>query len=180
MKRLIITRKQLCLLNEINDTEKTVVNATAPKNELGAKVQDVANDIIGSGAPLKNVNIDARTPTNKADDNKEVNIAVDMNGGSLQNNTNNAIRKAEQNNINTDNAVFCINGEDAINPTIGEGRRFTKKDIERARLYEMRKNGTVFKKGMLSEGRPETAEANKIVKRLYNAVEKYTQDKFYE
>ena len=148
MKKVIITRAQL---NEVEDALKTQVTFTGNNaNEMGNNAQEKYNDATRAGLKPNSIQMSGKSVRNNASDKDETTIAFDT----TQPNIRGAVTKAVQNAVNNGADINKLNvvgnSEDVTNGVV-EGKRYSKRQIEEARLYEMRKNGEVKTKKQLYE-----------------------------
>ena len=148
MKKVIITRAQL---NEVEDALKTQVTFTGNNaNEMGNNAQEKYNDATRTGLKPNSIQMSGKSTRNNASDKDETTIAFD----STQPNIRGAVTKAVQNAVNNGadiNKLNVVGNSEDVTNGIAEGKRYSKKQIEEARLYEMRKNGEVKTKKQLYE-----------------------------
>lgn len=147
-KRVIVTKSQL---TEIMDNQKVQVTFTGTNpNELGANAQKKVNDAQRNGVKPDAISLNGRTPTNNAPDNEETVIGIDTSKGNIKD----AVNTATQNYINAggdiNKAVIDGSFGDIKNGT-NESRSFTKRQIEEARLAEMRRTGIIMSKKELTK-----------------------------
>lgn len=181
MKKLVITHKQLQLLEGLGDDRKSLVQFDGDNaNQLGNNAQEKFDDALRSGLKRDAITMNGKTRRNNANDDNETIINFDSTNNSIRDAVTNAVNNAVNNGADIDKINVQGNPEDLSNNELAESRTFKKSDIEKARLDEMRRNGTVMKKGTINEGTLETAEANKMIKKLYKAVEKYTRNKYQD
>lgn len=149
MKRIIITRSQL---NEVMDSQKTKVTFDGTNaSDLGANAQEKYNDAIRTGLKPNSIQMDGKTVNNNASDKDETVINIDTNQGNLRDAVTNSVNNAVNNGADINKLNIQGNSEDIMNGT-NESKRYSKQQVERARLYEMRKNGIVMTKKQLTEG----------------------------
>ena len=133
------------------DSQKTKVNFTGSNaNEMGANAQEKYNDAVRSGLKPNSIQMDGRSINNNADDSTETTINFDNSKGNLKDAVTNAVTNAVNNGVDINKLNVVGNSED-INNGIGESKTYTKKQIEEARLYNIRKNGVVTTKKELEE-----------------------------
>jgi len=138
-------------LTEIMDSQKTVVtfNGTNP-NELGANAQAKYNDALKTGLKQNSITLQGKTNNNNASDKDETIISFDTNKGNIKDAVTNSVQNAVNNGADINKLNIKGNTEDIINGT-NESKCYTKKQIQMARLYEMKKNGKVLTKKQLTE-----------------------------
>lgn len=147
MKKVIITRSQL---NEVMDSQKTKVAFTGNNAvEMGNNAQEKYNDALRSGLKSNAIQMDGKSVNNNATDNDEAVITFDTDkGNSIRDAVTDAVNNAVNNGVDINKLNVQGNSEDLF---ANESKRFSKKQIEQARLYEMRKNGTILTKKQLTE-----------------------------
>ena len=181
MKKLIITEEHLRLLEDVADSKKTEVAFTGNNaNELGANALEKFNDAKKAGLGPDKITMNGKTMNNNARKGEEVQVSFDTNTPSLQKSITDTVNNAVNNGIDINKLNVIGNPGDLSGTEIAETKTYSKARVEGMRLSEMKRKGTVIKKGQINEVREETAEANKIVKRLYKAVEKYTRGKYQD
>ena len=142
-RTLIITNKQL---NEVNDMNKTIVNFTGTNaSELGANGNEAFNDAKKGGLKPQAITLQGRTPTNNATDDDEVKISFDTTKPNIKDAITNAFQSAVNNGADPNKITVDGNTEDILNGT-SENKIFTKKMIDEARLFNMKKNGKILTK----------------------------------
>ena len=148
MKKIIITKSQL---NEIMDSKKTVVTFTGNNaNEMGTNAQEKYNDAIKAGLTPSSIALQGKTINNNASDKDEIEIAFDSNKSNIKDAVTSSVQQAVSNGVDINKVVAKDNTEDVTNG-VSEMRSFSKKNVEIARLHEMRKNGRVLTKKQLTE-----------------------------
>lgn len=148
MKKIIITKSQL---NEIMDSKKSLVtfngnNAT----ELGVNAQEKYNDALRGGFNSNAITLQGKTEKNNATDKDETIVSVDTTKPSIKDAVSQAFSDAVHNGADPNKITVQGNAEDIKNGT-NEAKVYTKRDVEIARLYEMRRNGKVLTKQQLKE-----------------------------
>lgn len=148
MKKVIITRAQL---NEVEDVLKTQVTFTGNNaNEMGNNAQEKYNDATRTGLKPDSIQMSGKSTRNNASDKDETTIAFDPTQPNIRGAVTNAVQNAVNNGADINKLNVVGNSEDVSNG-VAEGKRYSKKQIEEARLYEMRKNGKVMTKKQLRE-----------------------------
>ena len=148
MKKVIITRAQL---NEVEDALKTQVTFTGNNaNEMGNNAQEKYNDATRTGLKPNSIQMSGKSTRNNASDKDETTIAFDTTQPNIRGAVTNAVQNAINNGADINKLNVVGNSEDITNG-VAEGKRYSKKQIEEARLYEMRKNGEVKTKKQLYE-----------------------------
>lgn len=148
MKKIIITKSQL---NEIMDSKKTVVTFTGNNaNEMGTNAQEKYNDAIKAGLTPSSIALQGKSINNNASDKDEIEIAFDSNKSNIKDAVTSSVQQAVSNGVDINKVVAKDNTEDVTNG-VSEMRSFLKKNVEIARLHEMRKNGRVLTKKQLTE-----------------------------
>lgn len=148
MKKIIITKSQL---NEIMDSKKTVVTFTGNNaNEMGTNAQEKYNDAIKAGLTPSSIALQGKSINNNASDKDEIEIAFDGNKSNIKDAVTSSVQQAVSNGVDINKVVAKDNTEDVTNG-VSEMRSFSKKNVEIARLHEMRKNGRVLTKKQLTE-----------------------------
>ena len=152
MKKIIITRKQLNKVNEdIADNSKTQVTFTGNNaNEMGNNAQEKYNDATRSGLKTNAIQLSGKSIGNNASDKDETTIAFDSTQSNIRGAVTNAVQNAVNNGADINKLNVVGNGED-INNGISEAKIYTKRQVEEARLYEIRKNGKIMTKKQLKE-----------------------------
>jgi len=149
MKKIIITRSQL---NEVMDSQKTQVTFTgANANELGTNAQEKYNDAISTGLKPNAIQLNGKSINNNATDKDETVIGFDATQSNIRDAVKNSVNNAVNNGADINKLSVQGNTEDVLNGTNESVKRYSKKDVERARLYEMRKNGKIMTKKELRE-----------------------------
>lgn len=147
-RRIVISMSQL---NEIMDNQKTSVTFDGDNaNELGANAQEKYNDATRTGLKPDSISLNGKTRRNNATDKDETTISFDTNQGNIRDAVTNSVQTAVNNGADINKLNVVGNAEDIQNG-MGESKYYTKKQIEEARLYEMRKNGKVMTKKQLME-----------------------------
>lgn len=147
-KRVILTAKQL---NEIMDNQKSVVNFTGGNaNEMGTNAQEKYNDALHSGFKSNAITLQGKSIRNNATDKDETVIGFDSTKGNIKDAVTNAVQNAVNNGADINKLSVKDNPEDITNG-VTENKTYTKLNVERARLYEMRRNGVVLTKKQLTE-----------------------------
>ncbi len=148
MKKIIITKSQL---NEIMDSKKTVVTFTGNNaNEMGTNAQEKYNDAIKAGLTPSSIALQGKSINNNASDKDEIEIAFDSNKSNIKDAVTSSVQQAVSNGVDINKVVAKDNTEDVTNG-VSEMRSFSKKNVEIARLHEMKKNGRVLTKKQLTE-----------------------------
>lgn len=148
MKRIIITRSQL---NEVMDSQKTqVVFDGNNANEMGVNAQEKYNDAIRSGLKPNAIQMNGKSVNNNASDKDETIIGFDTNEPNIRDAVSNSVQNAVNNGADINKLNVQGNTEDITNG-VSESKKYTKQQVERARLYEMRRNGKIMTKKELRE-----------------------------
>lgn len=150
MKKLIITRNQL---NELMDSNKSIVTFTGNNaNELGVNAQEKYTDALNGGLKASSISLQGKTPNNNATDADETNISFDTTKSNIKDAVTTAVQTAVDNGADINKLSVVGNTEDVTNGNnLGESKKYTKKQVQQARLQEMKKNGKVFTKKELKE-----------------------------
>ena len=136
-------------LNEVEDALKTQVTFTGNNaNEMGNNAQEKYNDATRAGLKPNSIQMSGKSTRNNASDKDETTIAFDTTQPNIRGAVTNAVQNAVNNGADINKLNVVGNSEDVTNG-IAEGKRYSKKQIEEARLYEMRKNGEVKTKKQL-------------------------------
>lgn len=147
-KRLVISARQL---NEIMDNQRTQVTFTGTNpNELGTNAQEKVNDAQRNGVKSDAISLNGRTPNNNAPDNTETVIGIDPTKNNIKDAVASAAQNYVQNGGDLNKVVIDGNPTDATNGA-NESKSYTKRQVEEARLAEMRRTGTVMTKKELRE-----------------------------
>lgn len=149
MKKIIITRSQL--FEGLGDNLKTQVTFTGNNaNEMGANAQEKYNDAINGGLKPDSIQMSGKSVRNNATDKDEVTIGFDKTQSNIRGAVSNAVQNAVNNGADINKVNVVDNSEDITNG-VAEGKTYSKKQIEQARLFEMRRTGKVMTKKQLSE-----------------------------
>ena len=149
MKKIIITRSQL---NEVMDSQKTNVTFTGSNaQEMGNNAQEKYNDAVRSGLKPSTIKMDGKSINNNTSDKDETVINVDTTKPNLRDAVTSAVNNAVNNGVDINKLNVQGNSEDILNGNIGEGKSYSKKQVELARLDEMKKNGYIVTKKQLRE-----------------------------
>ena len=149
MKRIIITRSQL---NEVMDSQKTQVTFTGTNaNELGANAQEKYNDALSTGLKPNAIQLNGKSVNNNATDKDETVIGFDATQSNIRDAVKNSVNTAVNNGADINKLSVQGNTEDVLNGTNENVKRYDKRIIEQARLYEMRRNGKIMTKKELRE-----------------------------
>ena len=147
-KRIIISPKQL---NEIMDNKKTTITFTGSNaNELGQNAQEKYSDALRAGLNNNTISMQGKTTTNNASDKDEVNISFDTTKSNIKDSVTTAFQNAVSNGADPNKIAINGNSEDITNG-VAESRSFTKRNVEIAILYEMKRNGKTMTKKQLTE-----------------------------
>ena len=145
MKKIIITRSQL---NEVMDSQKTQVAFTGNNAvEMGNNAQEKYNDALRSGLKANTIQMDGKSTNNNATDNDEAVIGFDTSKGNIRDAVTDAVNNAVNNGVDINKLNVQGNSEDLF----ANESKYSKKQIEQARLHEIRKNGTILTKKQLTE-----------------------------
>lgn len=148
-KRVIMTREQL--KEAIKDSQKTQVSFDGnDANEMGANAQEKYNDALRSGLKNSAISINGKSDNNDATDNNETVIGIDTSKTNVKDAVTSAVKNAVNNGADINKLNVQGNAEDITNG-VAEGRKYSKKQIEEARLREIRKNGLFYTKKSLRE-----------------------------
>lgn len=173
MKKIIVTKTQL---KEIMDSQKTqVVFNGSNANELGINAQEKYNDAIKSGLKPNSIQMDGKTNNNNASDNDETVIGFDTSKSNIRDAVTNAVQNAVNNGVDINKLNVKGNSEDITNG-VSESKSYSKKQVELARLNEMKKNGKIMTKKQLRE----SFESDNVISLIKNsnsfqAMEAYRQ-----
>lgn len=149
MKKIIITRSQL--FEGLGDNLKTQVTFTGDNaNEMGNNAQEKYNDAVRGGLKPGAIQMSGKSLRNNATDKDEVTIGFDKTQSNIRGAVTNAVQNAVNNGADINKLNVVDNSEDISNG-VAEGKTYSKKQIEQARLYEMRRTGKVMTKKQLSE-----------------------------
>ena len=133
------------------DSKKTVVTFTGNNaNEMGTNAQEKYNDAIKAGLTPSSIALQGKSINNNASDKDEIEIAFDSNKSNIKDAVTSSVQQAVSNGVDINKVVAKDNTEDVTNG-VSEMRSFSKKNVEIARLHEMRKNGRVLTKKQLTE-----------------------------
>lgn len=181
MKRMIITDKQAKLLESVMDQDKTQVAFNGNNaNELGTNAQEKYNDALRGGLKPGAITMNGKTNRNNATRGDEVQVAFQTDTPSIKQSVTDTVNNAVNNGLDIDKLNIVGNPEDLTNTNVAEGKKYTKNDIEKARLSEMRKNGITVTKGYLFEANQATLEANRVIRRLYKVTQPFTIHKYHD
>jgi hypothetical protein len=148
-KRVILTREQL--KEAIMDSQKTQVSFDgSDANEMGANAQEKYNDALRSGLKNSAISMNGKSDTNNTTDNNETVIGLDDSKTNIKDAVTSAVKNAVNNGADINKLNVQGNAEDITNG-VAEGKKYTKKQIEEARLCEIRKNGDFYTKKSLRE-----------------------------
>lgn len=168
MKKIIITRSQL---NEVMDSQKTNVTFTGSNaQEMGNNAQEKYNDAVRSGLKPNTIKMDGKSINNNTSDKDETVINVDTTKPNLRDAVTSAVNNAVNNGVDINKLNVQGNSEDILNGNLGEGKSYSKKQVELARLNEMKKNGHILTKKELREAFGEE----------YNLIEKLKNMNMFE
>ena len=135
-------------INEVMDSQKTqVVFDGNNANELGINAQEKYNDAIRSGLKSNAIQMNGKTVNNNASDKDETVIGFNTNEPNIRD----AVTKSVQNAVNNGADINKLNVQGNSEDVTNESKKYTKQQIERARLYEMRRNGKIMTKKELRE-----------------------------
>ena len=138
-------------VTEVTDNQKTkVVFDGNNANELGINAQEKYNDAIRSGLKPNAIQMNGKTVNNNVSDNDETVIGFDSNEPNIRDAVSNSVQNAVDNGADINKLNVQGNSEDITN-SVSESKKYTKQQIERARLYEMRRNGKIMTKKELRE-----------------------------
>ena len=138
-------------INEVMDSQKTqVVFDGNNANELGINAQEKYNDAIRSGLKPNSIQMNGKTINNNASDKDETIIGFDTNEPNIRDAVSNSVQNAVNNGADINKLNVQGNTEDITNG-VSESKKYTKQQVERARLYEMRRNGKIMTKKELRE-----------------------------
>lgn len=181
MKKMIITKKQMNLLEGVMDSEKTEVAFTGNNaNELGTNAQEKYNDAVRAGLKPNSITMDGKTKRNNSRKGEEVSVSFKTDSPSIKASVTDTVNNAVNNGVDINKLNITGNAEDIYDGNMDEGKTFTKSFVENARLFEMRKNGKIVKKEWIKEGRMETSETNKVIRRLYKNTYPFTCHKYHD
>ena len=148
MKKIILTWHQL---NEVMDSQKTQVSFNGSNaNEMGANAQEKYNDALNAGLKPNTIQLNGKSVNNNASDKDETIINFDTTQNNIRDAVTKSVNNAVNNGIDINKLNVQGNSEDITNG-VSESKCYSKKQIERARLYEMRRNGKIMTKKQLRE-----------------------------
>ena len=151
-------------VNEVMDSKKTqVVFNGSNANEMGVNAQEKYNDALKSGLKANAIQLNGKSNNNNANDNDETVIGFDTNKSNIRDAVTNAVQNAVNNGVDINKLNVQGNSEDIING-VNESKKYTKNQIEKARLFEMKKNGKVLTKKQLKESFEEENEITSLIK----------------
>lgn len=135
----------------LGDNLKTQVTFTGNNaNEMGANAQEKYNDAVSGGLNPNAIQMSGKSIRNNATDKDEVTIGFDKTQSNIRGAVSNAVQNAVNNGADINKINVVDNSEDITNG-VAEGKTYSKKQIEQARLFEMRRTGKVMTKKQLSE-----------------------------
>ena len=138
-------------INEVMDNQKTVVSFDGTNaNEMGTNAQEKYNDALRTGLKPNSITLQGKTPTNNATDKDETVISFDSSKGNIKDAVTNSVQNAVNNGADINKLNVQGNTEDIMNGT-NESKSYSKKNIELARLHEIKKNGKTLTKKQLTE-----------------------------
>jgi len=141
-KKIVITRKQL---NEIMDSNMTDVSFKGSNAaEMGTNAAEAYKDATASGIKPNSIKLNGKSNNNVVGNNTTITFDS-SNGNNIQTAVSDAVEDATAN--GADLSKLNIVGT----PGALAERKYTKKQVEEARLYEMRKNGECLTKKQLRE-----------------------------
>lgn len=147
-RKIILTTKQL---NEIMDNQKTVVSFGGNSaTEMGMNAQAKYDDAIRSGLKSNSITLQGKSNRNNATDKDETVVAFDSSKSNIKDAVTSAVQTAVNNGADINKLSVKDNPEDIKNG-VAESKIYSKKTIESARLYEIRKNGRIMSKKQLTE-----------------------------
>ena len=139
------------LKEDIPDSKKSIVNFDGTNaNDMGVNAQEKYNDALKTGLKQNSILLQGKTINNNASDNNETIIGFDTNKGNIKDAVTNSILNAVNNGADINKLNIQGNAGDILNGT-NESKIYTKKQVEEARLHEMKKNGKIMTKKQLSE-----------------------------
>lgn len=132
---------------------KTKVTFTGNNaNEMGTNAQEKYNNAIRTGLKPGAIQMSGKSTRNNASDKEETTIAFDSSQQNIKGAVTNAVQNAVNNGADINKLNVVDNAEDVTNGNgIGEGKIYSKKQVEQARLYEIRKNGKIMTKKQFRE-----------------------------
>ena len=138
-------------LTEVMDSQKTNVNFTGSNAaEMGTNAQEKYNDALRAGLKQNSISLNGKSINNNATDKDEISISFDTNKGNIKDAVTNSVQNAVNNGIDINKLNVQGNAEDIMNGT-NESKTYTKKQVEKARIHEMKKSGKMFTKKQLTE-----------------------------
>lgn len=162
-------------INEIMDSQKTqVVFDGNNANEMGVNAQEKYNDAIRSGLKPNAIQMNGKSVNNNANDKDETVIGFDTNEPNIRDAVTNSVQNAVNNGADINKLNVQGSTEDITNG-ISESRKYTKQQVERARLYEMRRTGKIMTKKELRESFGEGEDIISLIRNSnsFQAMEAY-------
>lgn len=138
-------------VNEVMDSQKTLVNFDGSNaNELGANAQEKYNDALRTGLKPNSITLQGKTKNNNASDNDETIISFNTDTANIKDAVTNSVQNAVNNGADINKLNVQGNAEDILNGT-NEAKVYSKRNVELARLHEIKKNGKRMTKKQLNE-----------------------------
>lgn len=138
-------------VNEVMDSQKTLVNFDGSNaNELGANAQEKYNDALRTGLKPNSITLQGKTKNNNASDNDETVISFNTDTANIKDAVTNSVQNAVNNGADINKLNVQGNAEDVLNGT-NEAKVYSKRNVELARLHEIKKNGKRMTKKQLNE-----------------------------
>ena len=138
-------------VNEVMDSNKTNVTFTGSNpNEMGVNAQEKYNDALRSGLKQSAISLNGKSKNNNASDKDETVISFDSSEGNIKDAVTNSVQNAINNGADINKINVQGNVEDVFNG-VSEGKVYSKKNIEKARIHEIKKNGKRLTKKQLTE-----------------------------
>ncbi len=164
-------------INEVMDSQKTqVVFDGNNANEMGVNAQEKYNDAIRSGLKPNAIQMNGKTVNNNASDKDETIIGFDTNEPNIRDAVTNSVQNAVNNGADINKLNVQGNSEDITNG-ISESKKYTKQQVERARLYEMRRTGKIMTKKELKESFGNDDEEEQTIYGIHTSIYKINEDK---
>lgn len=149
MKRIIITNKQL---NEVMDYQKTNVSFTGnTPTEMGANAKKEYDDALSSGLRSNAIAFTGKSPKNNETDATEATITIPSNTPDIAKAVQDGVTNYVNNGGDINKVNVVGNAEDITNGSTDESKRFSKRQIEEARLKKIRNEGFAITKKQLKE-----------------------------
>lgn len=164
-------------LKEVMDSQKTAVNFTGSNaSEMGVNAQEKYNDALRTGLKQNAISLNGKSINNNATDRDEINISFDTSKGNIKDAVTNSVQNAVNNGADINKINVQGNAEDIINGT-NESKSYSKKNVEIARLHEMKKNGKRMTKKQLNEEIQNSIELKSKMSKMniFKVLDAFTQ-----